>query len=238
MLTKASVSCLLLVVIFALLPLTAAAKNVKAIHGVFMHAEGFVPLPKEPGQPMPIIAPAPLNMPGFLMYLVGSDALVIKTVTHVENAICTTSVILVQGEGYSTGAMQAVPSEPVNPSDPQSPTWRMVMLDANGDLIPTGFPISVFTVALDSVTLGDGMDLLEGLPVPAHTIAFSGTVVENPVPSPFGLLTGRAASFSAQFDTLGDTVNFKFVGGFVAGSHSTWSMQATGVLRISGYYLQ
>lgn len=237
MLTKKSVSCLILVLLVALVPISASARNVKAIHGVFMNAEGVVPMPTGPDQPMPVISPSPLNLPDFLMGPIAGNVLNIYSITHVENSMATLSVMLIRGPEYKagTGAMNGVPDVPVFPG---GPTWRQAMLDENGELKQPGFPISVFNVALDAVILGDGQNMVEGVPVPAHTIAFIGTIVSNPVPSPFGELTGRAAAFSAEFDNLGDSVNFKFVGGFVAGSHSTWAMEATGALRISGYYLQ
>jgi len=43
---------------------------------------------------------------------------------------------------------------------------------------------------------------------------------------------GRAAGFGVGYDHPDEDVNFVMLGGFVAGSHSTWSLTAAGSLVI------
>ena len=95
-------------------------------------------------------------------------------------------------------------------------------------LPPMGYiPISEFNVAVESVTLGNNTAN------PLYNFSVTGRVVSTPVPSPFGELIGRAASFSADFDVAGPNTQFYFMGGFVAGSHSTWVPFAVGNLSVN-----
>ncbi len=67
---------------------------------------------------------------------------------------------------------------------------------------------------------------------PTPNLALLGTVIAEPVASPFGDLMGRVAAVGAGYDHAGENVDFVMLGGFVGGSHSTWSFTATGSLVI------
>jgi hypothetical protein len=91
-----------------------------------------------------------------------------------------------------------------------------------GDLAPAPESIvSVFRIRPRRISVAND-------PEPAFVVL--GTVAANPIVSPFGDLTGRLAAISAGFISYGDTA-LTMLGGFVAGSHSTWSPVATGVVR-------
>jgi hypothetical protein len=86
--------------------------------------------------------------------------------------------------------------------------------------------ISDFDTAIEAVTLGDNPTNKR------YNFAAMGRVTNVRTPSPFGELVGRAAAYSAEFDSTGDTTLF-FFGGFVAGSHSTWVPVATGSVQVN-----
>lgn len=83
--------------------------------------------------------------------------------------------------------------------------------------------ISLFEVQVDRVLLSAR---------PAPNLAILGEVISAPVPSPFGEIVGRQAGFGVGYDGTGEQVSFVMLGGFVAGSHSTWSLTAAGSLVI------
>jgi hypothetical protein len=83
--------------------------------------------------------------------------------------------------------------------------------------------ISLFQVEVARILLCDK---------PAPNLALLGTVTAAPVPSPFGNIVGLVAALGAGYDQPGDEVNFTMLGGFVAGSHSTWSLTGVGSLVV------
>jgi hypothetical protein len=57
-------------------------------------------------------------------------------------------------------------------------------------------------------------------------------VVDNPLHSPFGDLTGRVGMVSSEFDEPGDNTTFRLFGAAAAGSHATALRTAQGSLQI------
>jgi hypothetical protein len=98
---------------------------------------------------------------------------------------------------------------------------------------PGVLPFSFIEAEVKDVTLGSS-------PIPepderTPAIGLSGIVVANPVPSPFGDLTGAPVSVSAGYRLLdpktGETA-FSLLGAWVAGSHLSICPTAAGILRI------
>ncbi len=83
--------------------------------------------------------------------------------------------------------------------------------------------ISFFEVEIARVILSDE---------PSPNLALLGKVISTPVPSPFGEIVGRTAAMGAGYDQAGEETNFVMLGGFVGGSHSTWSLTGKGSLVI------
>ncbi len=157
----------------------------------------------DPSRPA-VVAPGGLAFPEPLATLLGTGVLKIVATTDIDKGKATIGVWLVPGPAF--------------PPEGQRPP----------ELLPfeTGAPVSVFVVKIQDAVLGDTDS---GQP---PTIAFLGKVIDNPVPSPFGPIVGRAAAISTQYDRTGNGVSFTFVGGFVAGSHSTWTFTASGSLYL------
>lgn len=149
-----------------------------------------------------IVSLAPLQLPPDLIPLLTDKVIKIQVATDVYKGKATVGVWLVPGNNFPPDGF--VPPE----------------------LMPfkAGIPISLFIIQLQDVVVGDTRQDLEG------TVAFIGKVIQNPVPSPFGPIEGRAAAISTQFNKTGDDVTFTFTGGFVAGSHSTWNFTGKGSL--------
>ena len=83
--------------------------------------------------------------------------------------------------------------------------------------------VSLFEVEILRVVLSDDL---------TPNLSLLGRVISAPVPSPFGEIVGRVAAFGAGYDQAGEVTNFVMLGGFVAGSHSTWSLTGKGALAI------
>jgi len=177
-----------------------------------MHAEGDVSL--APNAPPAVVAPAPLNLPDFLTAAIQDGILKIKATTDVAKGKITIGVWVVPGPNFS-------------------PNLVPVQLGGAGFPI-TGIPISLFVITIQDVALGQAGTVMTsvGPQVAPRTITFLGKVTDVLVPSPFGDVAGRAAAISAEFDQVGEKVNFNFAGGFVAGSHSTWNFTASGSLYL------
>ncbi len=84
----------------------------------------------------------------------------------------------------------------------------------------TTFPISLIYTQVDDIKVAGG------------AIAFAGSVISNPVPSPFGVIVGKPMVIGGAFDQTGPSARFEFFGGMVAGSHVTIVPVAHGSLDI------
>jgi hypothetical protein len=157
-----------------------------------------------PLNPPAIVAPGGLTFPEPMGTLLANQVVKVVAVTDILKGKATVSVWLVPGPAF--------------PPEGQVPPELMPFA--------TGVPISVFIVKIQDVVIGD-TDAAQ-----PPTMAFVGKVIETPVISPFGPLVGRSAAMSTLYDTTGNDVTFTFVGGFVAGSHSTWTFTAKGDLYL------
>jgi hypothetical protein len=178
-----------------------------------LFGEGDVSM--NPNAPPAVVAPGPINLPPFLFQPLGEGVLKITATTDVDKGKITIGVWVKPGPAFDPNK---VPSE------------------LGGTFFPaTGIPVSLFVIKIQDVTVGDVGTVLTttGPQVAPHTIAFMGKVVDFLTQTkPFGDTAGRAAAISAEYDATGDIVNFTFVGGFVAGSHSTWNFTASGSLYL------
>lgn len=84
----------------------------------------------------------------------------------------------------------------------------------------TTFPISLIYTQVDDIKVAGG------------AIAFAGSVISNPVPSPFGEIVGKPMVIGGAFDQTGRSTRFEFFGGMTAGSHVTIVPEARGSLEI------
>jgi hypothetical protein len=177
-----------------------------------MHAVGDVSL--DPTAPPSVVAPAPLNLPPFLMPPLMQGVLKIVASTDVKDGNVTIGVWVVPGPAFD---LNQIPNELGGIHFP-----------------PSGVPISMFVIKIQDVAVGDAVTTMTSVGPQAspRTITFLGKVTDVLVPSPFGAVAGRTAAISAEFDKVGNDVTFSFVGGFVAGSHSTWTFTGTGSLTL------
>ncbi|MBL9139892.1 MAG: hypothetical protein JNK85_28735 [Verrucomicrobiales bacterium] len=93
--------------------------------------------------------------------------------------------------------------------------------------------ISYFEVEIDDLKFGESP--IAGTDRRMASLQFNGRVLNNPVLSPFGDLTGAPATFSTAYaitDAKWGTADFVFCGGIVAGSHATVAPTAKGYLLL------
>lgn len=87
------------------------------------------------------------------------------------------------------------------------------------------FIVTLFHMRVEQIALSD---------TPVPNFGLFGRILDNPVHSPFGNLTGRVQVISAEFDQPGDQTTFHLFGGATAGNHASAVRTATGSLHIRG----
>jgi hypothetical protein len=201
------------ILIVALLSSAVWAKGPGYEQKFVMHVAG--PVEIDPMKPA-VVSPLGLPMPDFLAGALIMKQIKLAAYTDVANGSVKVAVMMAKDLNY----------------DPAFATTFQNFFHFPFD--PNGTPLSMFVIKIQDVAIGDAGTYMSsvGPQTSTRTITFLGKVSDVFVPSPFGDLVGRTAAISAEFDKTGDGVTFGFIGGFVAGSHSTWSFTGTGSLTL------
>lgn len=207
------VRVLAVVLIVALLSSALWAKGPGYEKKFVMHVAG--PVEIDPTKPA-VVSPLGLPMPDFMAGALMFHQIKLTAFTDVSNGFVKVAVMMSKDANY----------------DPAFATTFQNFF--HFPFNPDGTPLSMFVIKIQDVALSDAGTFMTsvGPQTTPRTITFLGKVSDVMVPSPFGDLVGRTAAISAEFDKAGDGVTFGFVGGFVAGSHSTWSFTGTGSLTV------
>lgn len=88
-------------------------------------------------------------------------------------------------------------------------------------------PVSLFYSRIDHAQVA-----MPRSPGDLYSLALLGSVIANPVTSPFGELAGLPTAVSCGFDQPGTATTFELMGGPVAGNHATFLPLAQGSCEI------